>query len=514
LGDEEINDFTVEIPISYAATYITATAEYFEGITGADPDLSFSGSEESGGLLIWHIGTLPIQQEPNTLLARLTYVLEATTDCFLVANNNCNISIDLNASSSGVGAFSNSSFSNFPAIQGYFDFDECQGFPNHLPILLSLAGAGEYAAQFCNDTPQVHQFEFCNPSSALSVFANVASYFPAGSQFFDQIDAETGQPVQGATEFNSQTGFPVNPGDNVFFAKPPDTGSCFWPFTISLGFLDVQNPPSLTVCFGQEISLVHATSGVTGFNEPINLPSGLLCTYDNSTISITGVSSQFGIFFYSIPLIGDCDGFFAEGTIFIQEPVIGGQIGSDQTIGRGARPSLLFSIEDSSGSGEISYFWEKSTRGPTDGFSQIPNSFEASYHPEPLVESAWFRRVAISDHNELECYGLSNTIMIFVEDDVLIRVPEGFTPDDDFINDTWVIANLTEFYPENLVKVFNRYGSLVFEASPYENDWDGRPNRGIGSTNRNNKLPAGVYFYLIWVTPDSTPLSGFVIIFY
>jgi gliding motility-associated-like protein len=63
-----------------------------------------------------------------------------------------------------------------------------------------------------------------------------------------------------------------------------------------------------------------------------------------------------------------------------------------------------------------------------------------------------------------------------------------FTPNGDGINDYWVIKGL-DTYPDATVKIFNRYGSSVFESVGYAKPFDG---------NRNGKpLPAGVYYYII-----------------
>jgi gliding motility-associated-like protein len=63
-----------------------------------------------------------------------------------------------------------------------------------------------------------------------------------------------------------------------------------------------------------------------------------------------------------------------------------------------------------------------------------------------------------------------------------------FTPNGDGVNDYWVIKGL-DTYPDATVKIFNRYGSSVFESVGYAKPFDG---------NRNGKpLPAGVYYYII-----------------
>ena len=95
--------------------------------------------------------------------------------------------------------------------------------------------------------------------------------------------------------------------------------------------------------------------------------------------------------------------------------------------------------------------------------------------------------------------------------DTLIRltcipgiIPEIITPNGNGKNETWVL-NLD---PDAEVKIFNRWGSLVFIASPYNDDWDGKANSG--STIGNDYLPSGTYFYVIDKKDGSDPISGYV----
>lgn len=75
-----------------------------------------------------------------------------------------------------------------------------------------------------------------------------------------------------------------------------------------------------------------------------------------------------------------------------------------------------------------------------------------------------------------------------------VVVPEGFSPNGDNSNETLVIANLEDF-PNNELKVFNRWGVEIYKASPYKNDWDGtmQGKMAVG----NDVLPEGTYFYLL-----------------
>jgi hypothetical protein len=96
-------------------------------------------------------------------------------------------------------------------------------------------------------------------------------------------------------------------------------------------------------------------------------------------------------------------------------------------------------------------------------------------------------------------------------------IPNGFSPNNDNINDFFVITLICqssdgslsegEFYteyPEAKVEIYNRWGNLVFEKEKYGNIqtwgntaawWDGRSTSGwnVG----NDMLPPGTYFYIL-----------------
>jgi gliding motility-associated-like protein/uncharacterized repeat protein (TIGR01451 family) len=78
---------------------------------------------------------------------------------------------------------------------------------------------------------------------------------------------------------------------------------------------------------------------------------------------------------------------------------------------------------------------------------------------------------------------------------ICLTVYNEFTPNNDGANDLFRI-DCIETHPNNELKVFNRYGALVYSKKNYENDWDGTANVS-GVVNRGDMLPTGTYFYVI-----------------
>lgn len=74
---------------------------------------------------------------------------------------------------------------------------------------------------------------------------------------------------------------------------------------------------------------------------------------------------------------------------------------------------------------------------------------------------------------------------------VEVNISEAITPNGDGVNDTWFINNI-EKYPSNSVKVYNRWGDLIFSKNNYQNDWNG------SYVNDGNNIPdSSSYYYTI-----------------
>ena len=88
-----------------------------------------------------------------------------------------------------------------------------------------------------------------------------------------------------------------------------------------------------------------------------------------------------------------------------------------------------------------------------------------------------------------------------------LSIPEGFSPNGDGINDVFVIRGL-ENYPENSIIIFNRWGNKIYEASPYNNDWNGTTMFGV--TIGGSDLPEGTYFYVLSLSRDQDVIKGYI----
>lgn len=82
-----------------------------------------------------------------------------------------------------------------------------------------------------------------------------------------------------------------------------------------------------------------------------------------------------------------------------------------------------------------------------------------------------------------------------------LEPPTAFSPNNDGVNDEFVIPGLERFSQAELV-VVNRWGGVVFQAKPYQNNWDGQ---GLN----NKPLPEGTYYYLLYLDlPNGKMITG------
>ena len=95
--------------------------------------------------------------------------------------------------------------------------------------------------------------------------------------------------------------------------------------------------------------------------------------------------------------------------------------------------------------------------------------------------------------------GACKTAKIKVEviKDKPLTIYNGVSADGDGHNDYFKIDGI-EYYPKNNLKIFNRWGVLVYEKDGYSNEapFDGHSN-GRATISADSKLPQGTYYYIL-----------------
>ena len=91
-------------------------------------------------------------------------------------------------------------------------------------------------------------------------------------------------------------------------------------------------------------------------------------------------------------------------------------------------------------------------------------------------------------------------------------IPNAFTPNGDGKNDGFVIKNI-ENYPNNNLKIFNRWGNLVYQKDGYQNEFEGYANTSDAAGQE--KLPAGTYYViLVYGDEETETYNGYLLLQY
>lgn len=128
-------------------------------------------------------------------------------------------------------------------------------------------------------------------------------------------------------------------------------------------------------------------------------------------------------------------------------------------------------------SGFDSYVWSPGNQ--LNGTTESDVNFSGSYTQMITVEAT----------HSTGCILMDSVLMIVVD----LSIPSGFSPNDDHINDAFIIPEIeTENYTAKLM-IWNRWGEIVLEEEDYQNDWTGdcRGKMCMG----DGPLPEGTYFY-------------------
>jgi len=80
--------------------------------------------------------------------------------------------------------------------------------------------------------------------------------------------------------------------------------------------------------------------------------------------------------------------------------------------------------------------------------------------------------------------GCSNSAFITVVELDTCVIPQGISPNNDGLNETFDLSS----YGVTKLEIFNRNGTLVYSKNNYTNEW-------FGQTNDGDELPVGTYFY-------------------
>lgn len=91
----------------------------------------------------------------------------------------------------------------------------------------------------------------------------------------------------------------------------------------------------------------------------------------------------------------------------------------------------------------------------------------------------------------------SNSDSVVVKPIGIVQIPNAFTPNNDGKNDLFKVLG-TELVTQFNLKIFNRYGQVVFETSDKNTGWDGKV--------KGNEMPGGGFVYILTYSAPNYPV--------
>lgn len=145
-------------------------------------------------------------------------------------------------------------------------------------------------------------------------------------------------------------------------------------------------------------------------------------------------------------------------------------------------PTIYFTDQST---GAITYYWDFGEIGSPGNYSNLPNP----NHVYSDAGTYYVWQVVTTEHGCSD----STFMVVYVERDIAFFVPNAFSPhNNDGVNDVFRpygigINNENGYF----MKIYNRWGQIIFETEDMEYGWDGTIN--------NKKAVPGMYSYFIEV---------------
>lgn len=245
-----------------------------------------------------------------------------------------------------------------------------------------------------------------------------------------------------------------------------------------------------TYCEGESVlSITAEVSGVPDFTLDYTLNGNpLSISSNNSSIDLGSLSGV-----YTLNALNDnyCTTSLNESQTIVINPIPDApSMGEDENYCSNTVPEA---IQPEGGAGNYNWYFDAS-------LTQLLAT-ATEYTPSLILGSSTYYVTAIENN----CEGLPGEISISFSDCQII-ISTAFTPDGDQSNDKWVLGNIDNLYPKNVVSIYNRWGNKLFESR--EGIYSANPWNG---TYNNEKLPIASYYYIIEFNDGKTaPINGMV----
>jgi gliding motility-associated-like protein len=112
-------------------------------------------------------------------------------------------------------------------------------------------------------------------------------------------------------------------------------------------------------------------------------------------------------------------------------------------------------------------------------------------HPSHTYEEAGYFQITLYATNDFGCND-STFITVHIEPSFELFVPNTFTPDGDYYNNTFFAQGFGISDDDFIFRIFNRWGDLIFESYDMDEGWEGTDKRNL------NKAQDGTYTWVVY----------------
>lgn len=205
---------------------------------------------------------------------------------------------------------------------------------------------------------------------------------------------------------------------------------------------------------------------------------------ENTSVDVSPIHAYQDDGFYPVQLIVESDLGCSDTLVKVVEiyplPIV--DAGADQDLSYGYTTELL---------GVTTANYEKAVWSPGE---ELSSPLTLITDARPLDTTTYTLTIT----SEFGCVN-SDEMTVHVIEDFLLEPTNIITPNGDGKNDVWHIVNADAFEVVH-INVFDRWGSTVYEATNYTDEWDGTVNF--------DRLPEGVYYYNIGFDASTIDYQG------
>lgn len=269
-------------------------------------------------------------------------------------------------------------------------------------------------------------------------------------------------PVSGLSNSSISNPFALITSPIIYTLTVTDNNGCVFWDTINIGMHSLTNPmaqPDTSICYGEIVTL-SAAGGVSYNWTPI--------TNLNNPLSSNPVATIFSDIEYRVEIV-DVNNCRNHDTVHVKVlPLPIPDAGSDKIIYFGETTVL-------NGSGGVSYSWQPAIS------LDNPNT----QNPVAKPEETTIYTVTVTSADG--CIDIS-TVLVEVVFRTTIHPPSAFSPNNDGVNDLFIV-NIYDNLIQFKLRVFNRWGELVFDSNDQYLGWDGKYN--------NADQEIGTYIFVV-----------------